>query len=70
VTTCEACRFPIHPDNEVVQAVTIRQGGPLTKPVVIRGERVVLFHAACWGSGVGGFESNARGTLEQVAGTT
>ena len=64
---CEACGFPLHPDNEMVQAVSIRQGGPHNKPVVIRGERVVLFHEACWGSGVGGFEAVDRGTLEDVA---
>jgi hypothetical protein len=51
----------------MVQAVSIRQGGPHNKPVVIRGERVVLFHEACWGSGVGGFEAVDRGTLEDVA---
>lgn len=56
-----------HPANEVVQAVTVRQGGPHKKPIVIRGERVVLFHEACWGSGVGGFEASGRGTLEDVA---
>lgn len=68
MSTREACRFSVHPANEVVRAVTIRQGGPHTKPVFIRGERVVLFHAACWGSGVGGFEGDARGTLAHLTG--
>jgi hypothetical protein len=52
--------------NEVVQAVTIRQGGPHNRPVLVRGERVVMFHEACWGSGVGGFEASGRGRLTDV----
>lgn len=63
---CEACGFALHPDNEVVQAASVTQGGPHNKPVVIRGERVVLFHEACWGSGVGGFEASGRGRLHDV----
>ena len=63
---CEACGFALHPANEVVRAVTVRQDGPHNKPTVIRGERAVLFHEACWGSGVGGFEGVARGKLEDV----
>jgi hypothetical protein len=33
--------------SEVVRAASIRQGGSHQKPVVIRGERVVLFDEAC-----------------------
>lgn len=66
VNLCEACGFAVHPDNEVVRAVTITQGGPHTKPVILRGEQVILFHQACWGSGVGGFEASDRGTPDEV----
>jgi hypothetical protein len=67
IALCEACGFPLHPLNEIVRAASIRQGGAHNKPVVVRGERVVLFHEACWGSGVGGFEATDRGKLEDVA---
>ena len=31
MTLCERCGLPSHPKNVVVQAVTVRQGGPHNK---------------------------------------
>jgi hypothetical protein len=64
---CEACRFAIHPDHEVVQGETVIQSGLNAKnePVLGAG-RVVLFHAECWGAGLPGYKEIYRGLLSEV----